>query len=471
MPWKSSACCLALWLGFGASQAIAQTPQPAVFPVFPGGKAPEPTPIASTPAQTPGPAPFPQGSGPQVIGSTGPIVPTSGTSDTQTLPTPNPFPEPTPESVPNNSVPGNPGAPRVLKDQRGAAFILISNNNGSNERIGIDFDSDDADFALSPTPDKPYLNLEGEYLLFTPRGNPSAVAETRPGPGTGKYSDTVFIPGGFESGFRFGASWIDPVREVDMALRYTYYSWQSDIWSYSPVSPSPIFYPYYPNPAAMSGNSTTSLIAYPSGGLNPLLMAPTYVGPVAQVSARSNIIFQFADLEFAKSFRPDERIDFRVFAGPRYAYLSQSLQAQYTGGSVASADYGSRVMFNGAGMRIGGDARANLFRNLGVRLWGSASVLAGAYEGRVDQSINGNNIASMRETVPGAVPILDGGIGIVLGDSRVGLTIGYEFQSWLNVLQGYSGTYDTYQTRLQRQYGNLGFDGFSGLGIQARMSW
>ena len=464
MPWKSSACCLALLLGFGASHGIAQIPQPTKFPGFPGGKAPEPTPISD--AATGSNAP--KGPVPQANGSFGLVVPASATSQTDTgvLPTPNLFPEPRPESVP-----GNPGGARVLKDQRGSSFILITDNNGNNERIGIDFESDGTDFNLTVDPDKPYLNLEGEYLLFTPRGNPSAVAETRPGPGTGQYSDTVFIPSGFESGFRFGASWVDPARDVDLALRYTYYSWQSDIWSYSPVASSPIYYPYYPNPAAMSGTSNSSLVAYPTGGLNPLLMAPTYVGPVAQVSAKSNIQFQFGDLEFAKTFKSADLVDIRLFAGPRYAYLSQALQAQYTGGSVSSANYGSKVMFNGAGMRVGGDAVLKLFQYSGIRLWGSASVLAGAYEGRVDQSINGNNIASMRETVPGAVPILDGGIGLVFGDSRVGLTIGYEFQSWINVLQGYTGTYDTYQTRMQRQYGNLGFDGFSGLGVQGRVSW
>ncbi len=460
MVWKASACGLALWLGFGASQGFAQTPQPTVFPMFAGGKAPEPTPIAKT-SFTPITQP---------AGGNGASLPTLATSDSQNLPTPNLFPQPTPESASGNSAPGNPGGPRVLRDPKGGSFILITENNGNNERIGIDFDTGEFDFPISATPDRPYLYFEGEYLLFTPRGNPSAVAETRPGPGTGQYSDTVFIPGGFESGFRVGASWVDPSRDVDLALRYTYFSWQSDIWSYSPVSPSPIFYPYYANPAAMSG-AGSSLVALPSGGLNPLLMAPSYIGPVAQVSAKSNIIFQFGDLEFAKTLRQDDWIDVRLFAGPRYAYLSQSLQAQYTGGSVNQANYGSRVMFNGAGMRVGGDALVKILENLGIRLWGSASVLAGAYEGRVDQSINGGNIASMRETVPGAVPILDGGLGLVFGDTRVGLTIGYEFQSWINILQGYNGGYDTYQTRMQRQYGNLGFDGFSGLGLHGRMSW
>ena len=464
MPWKSSAYGLAaLLLGFGASQGIAQIPQPTKFPVFPGGKAPDPNPISSAP----------EGAIPQTNGSNGLILPASANSQTDTgaLPTPNLFPEPGPESVPSYSVPSYQGGPRVLKDQMGAAFILVTDNNGNNERIGVDFIADDSEFDISTTSDRPYLNLDGEYLLFTPRGNPSAVAETRPGPGAGQYSNTVFIPGGFESGFRFGGALVDPVRKVDLALRYTYYSWQSDIWSYSKVSNPPFYYPYYPNPAAMSGTSNSSLVALPSGGMNPLLMAPSYIGPVAQVSAQSNILFQFGDLEFAKTFRPEERIDVRLFAGPRYAYLSQSLQAQYTGGSVTSANYGSKVMFNGAGMRVGGDALVKLFENLGLRLWGSASVLAGAYEGRVDQSINGNNVASMRETVTGAVPILDGGIGLIFGDQRYGLTIGYEFQSWINVLQGYTGTYDTYQTRMQRQYGNLGFDGFSGLGVQGRVSW
>jgi hypothetical protein len=98
MPWKSSAYGLAaLLLGFGASQGIAQIPQPTKFPVFPGGKAPDPNPISSAP----------EGAIPQTNGSNGLILPASATSQTDTgaLPTPNLFPEPGPESVPSYSVP------------------------------------------------------------------------------------------------------------------------------------------------------------------------------------------------------------------------------------------------------------------------------------------------------------------------------------------------------------------------------
>ena len=431
MPWKSVVCCLALLAGFVETKTNAQTP--ATFPVFPNAKPPEPIPVASFPNATP------SGNGNP---ATNPPIP-----DFDTLPPTNPLSGPAPLPSPVNP----------------EALATTVQAFGEEVRMGVDFD-----FTLVPK--TPYINWEGEYLLLAPRGNPTAVAETRPN-GPGQYSDTIFIPGGFESGFRVGVSVVDPIRDVDLTLRYTYFSWQSDIWSYSEVSPSPNFYPYYPNPAARSGSNSSSMVAMPSGGLNPLLMAPNYLGPVAQVSAKSTIVFQFGDLEFAKIFRPDERIDFRLFAGPRYAYLSQSLQTQYTGGSINQADYGSQVMFNGAGMRVGGDAQARFLGNFGIRLWGSASVLAGAYQGRVDQSINGSSVASMRETTLGTVPILDGGIGISFGDQKCSMLIGYEFQSWINVLQGYTGNYDNYQPRMQRQYGNLGFDGFSGLGVQVTMSW
>lgn len=311
--------------------------------------------------------------------------------------------------------------------------------------------------------------MDGEYLLLAPRGNPSEVAETRPTSttGPGQYSNTIFIPGGYESGFRVSGTWMNANRDVDLTLKYTYYSWQSDVWGYAPVGNSPI---YYFNPVAISGVSN-STIAYPAGGLTPTLMSPNYLGQVAQVSAKSNILFQFGDLEFAKHFQFEDWLGFRVFAGPRFAYLSQSMQAKYSGGWVNRADYGSKVMFNGGGVRIGGSADATLIGNLGFRFWGSASVVAGAYDGRLNQSANGSNLISMTETTFGTVPIIDAGLGINCRGKNWSLLIGYELQNWFNVLQGYLGNTDYFQNRVQRKYGNLGFDGFTGLGVQSEISW
>ncbi len=195
MPWKSVVCCLALLAGFVETKTNAQTP--ATFPVFPNAKPPEPIPVASFPNATP------SGNGNP---ATNPPIP-----DFDTLPPTNPLSGPAPFPSPVN--------PEALATT-GQAF-------GEEVRMGVDID-----FTLVPK--TPYINWEGEYLLLAPRGNSTAVAETRPN-GPGQYSNTIFIPGGFESGFRVGGAFVDPIRDVDLTLRYTYFSWQSDIWSYSEV--------------------------------------------------------------------------------------------------------------------------------------------------------------------------------------------------------------------------------------------
>ncbi len=415
MRWKSSIFWIGLTLFLGGSSLRAQVKEPSVFPLFPGDQAKEPL--------LPPPVPAPAEAG-------------------QAVPGPDP----------SKVIP-----PERLEEANKSRTVSTS--------LGV-FGNIDLDEArVNKT--RVFI-MEGEYLLFAPRGNPSAVAVTGPtGYGTqGGYSDTIFIPGGYESGFRVGATWMNPERDADMTLKYTYFSWQSDVYSYAPVANNPI---YYGNPTI--NTVPTTMLAAPLGGLSPTLLGPGYFPQVAQVSAKSNIQFQFADLEFGKQFYHDDWLAFRVFAGPRYAYLSQALQAQYSGGWVNTADYGSKVMFNGGGVRVGASADATLIGSLGLRFWGSASVVAGSYQGRVSQSINGLNNFTMNETTFGTIPILDAGIGLNCKGKGWSLLIGYELQTWLNVLQGYAGENGYYQARTQRQYGNLGFDGFTGLGVQTQFSW
>jgi len=441
MHWKLPVFGLALTIiltGHALQAQVGETKprEPLVFPIFPGDKQKEsvlPPPMETAPGES-------------RQGEARPGEPNPGGSN-----------------------PGN----AVVPDKVPSAGILTFQMNAKPDGLTIITTSqpfgDDVNIEEIQVPKTRIFIMDGEYLLLAPRGNPSAVAETRPTSttGPGQYSDTIFIPGGYESGFRVSGTWMNANRDVDLTLKYTYYSWQSDIWGYAPVANTNI---YYGNPVAMSGVSS-SMIAYPAGGLTPTLMSPSYIGQVAQVSAKSNIQFQFGDIEFAKHFKIEDWLGFRIFAGPRYAYLSQSMQAEYTGGWVSRADYGSKVMFNGGGVRIGGSADATLIGNLGFRFWGSASVVAGAYDGRLNQTANGNNVISMTETTFGTVPIIDAGIGINCRGNNWSVLIGYELQNWFNVLQGYSGSNDYYQNRVQRKYGNLGFDGFTGLGIQTAIGW
>jgi len=412
-----------------------------------------------------------------------PVTPVSASSGTQDIPL---LPAPKPSGEPNGSRPAQPPIFPIPGDGDGADKPIPPAESGPPSSDGenrtrvitatVQVFGEADGMGGEVTPARVFL-LDGEYLLFAPRGNPSEVGVVNPTQtgGKGSYSESIFIPGGYESGFRVGATWLNRIKEADFTLRYTYYSWQSDVYRYAPFQGN---YPiYYPNPAAMStvaGAPAATSIApyYGNGGITTTLLPWSYGNVATQVSARSNILFQFGDIEFGKRFHHGDWLMFRVFGGPRYAYLSQSIQAQYTGGWVQSADYGSRVMFNGGGVRAGASADATLLGNLGVRIWGGASLVAGAYDGRVSQSQNGSNVYTMSETSFGTVPILEGGIGLNFRKGHWELLIGYEFQSWFNVLQGYSSDgYYGYQPRLRKEYGNLGFDGFAGIGVQSKVSW
>jgi len=303
----------------------------------------------------------------------------------------------------------------------------------------------------SAEPVKRQWIFDMEYLLLATRGMPQTISIAGSTPILGPAGKINSLPSGYESGFRAGIGWISPYNDIETVFRYSYYSNQSDMRIAAPLNG---FFSGTPAQASLVPGSLP-------GALYPTQTVPGLINQVVNGSAQSNYIYNLGDIELAKRWQVTENIGLRFLAGPRIANLNQLFQVQYTGGDVNTADISRQITFNGGGLRVGGSADAVLAGNWGVRLTSSASLVTGNFQGRQTEVANGAAILSTTDRFVSMIPIVDLGIGLNYHASGWNFTLGYEFQNWINVLQGYNFMDDANPSKFQREFGNLGFDGLA----------
>ncbi len=297
--------------------------------------------------------------------------------------------------------------------------------------------------------------IEGEYLLLAVRGLPQTYALSGTVPQLGPMGGTQTIPSGYESGFRVGFGWRLADSGADSVIRYTYYSNQSDT---SVASPGII----NPDPLALS---------IPPRNVYPTLTVPGLVAAVVSANAQSNVTFNLADFEIGQTIKPfdwSESLNLRVFAGARFANMSQNLTATYNGGDVDFDTVSRKITFNGGGLRLGGSIENSFSGNWGYRFTGSASLITGAFAGSQTEVANNAYILSITDKYVGIVPMTDLGLAVTYRHGGWNLSIGYEFQNWFNMLQGFNIVDDSNPAKLIREIGGIGFDGMA---LRAEYVW
>ncbi len=297
--------------------------------------------------------------------------------------------------------------------------------------------------------------LEGEYLLLAVRGLPQSYAISGTVPQLGPIGGTQTSPSGYESGFRVGFGLQTADSGADAVLRYTYYSNQSDT---SVASPGII----NPDPAALY---------MPPRNVFPTLTVPGLVAAVATANAQSNVTFYLGDFEIGQSYQAfdwSESLLLRIFAGGRFANMSQNLTATYNGGDVDFDTVSRKITFNGGGLRLGGSIENSFGGNWGYRFTGSASLITGAFAGSQTEVANNAYVLSITDKYVGVVPIADLGLAITYRSGGWNLSVGYEFQNWFNMLQGFNIVDDSNPAKLMRDIGGIGFDGMA---LRAEYVW
>jgi hypothetical protein len=192
----------------------------------------------------------------------------------------------------------------------------------------------------------------------------------------------------------------------------------------------------------------------------PTLTHPALVIEADSVRATTGIQMNLYDVEMGQRYGLSDSLQTRVFFGPRFASLNQSLTASHEGGEFPTMDtVRRRVRFGGGGLRVGGDADFSLYDHLGMYVRGSAGLLSGRFRSSLDESLQGVGVLSLQDRLNRTVPMADLGFGVTYQRGGIKFSVGYEIHNWFGIVEGLEFMEDTNPTKPQRKTGDLGFDG------------
>lgn len=274
------------------------------------------------------------------------------------------------------------------------------------------------------------LRLDAEYLLWAVRQPGQSYAILGRNPRWGPVGKVQSLEGGWDSGFRIGGGWQFTQDGWDVQGRYTFYHAQMD----------------------------QSVQRAERGSLFATLTHPSSLVEFDHAHAQGEVQLHVVDLEIGKRLEVTEDLSLRVFAGPRYANLQQQLCVQYTREAFRDLVYRPNC-FDGAGVRVGGETQLLLLEQVGLYARGSVSLLTGSGCARAVEIINGYAIADIHESYTRLIPIVDLGLGVSVQRGGWRVTVGYEFMSWMNVLERFEFADDAHPARLIRTTNDLGLDG------------
>lgn len=276
------------------------------------------------------------------------------------------------------------------------------------------------------------LILDAEFLLMRPirQGQDYAVVGTNTN--DGPLGVVRNVTGGYDPGFCAGLGYRFPDEGWEVVLEYTYFR--------------------------TTGNDAAG--APPGGFVFPSLTYPGLVTQVAGAAANNSVTLNIGDLEFGKRWQSSECLGFRLFAGPRFADIDQKFTATYIGGDVSSDEVRRRVIFEGFGLRAGGEVNYKVFDHLSVCGRGTVSMVSARYHADLSEIANGVPVVYTSEKFNVAIPVLEMGLGLSYQFGPVRLWAGYEIANWFGAVQGLDFADDQTPGKLNRSSSDLGFDGF-----------
>lgn len=274
--------------------------------------------------------------------------------------------------------------------------------------------------------------FDAEYFLMASRspGREYAIVGTTPvlGPvGVIKSVDS----GNYNSGFRLGAGYRFPGEGVEVMFRYTFLH-------------------------TSSGDSS----AAPAG--QTLFATETHPGLIVQVAsarARTSVNLNLFDVEIGKRFDLSDSTTARLFAGPRFANIDQKFEATYQGGDVNRDDVRRRLFFDGGGVRAGGEVQWRFFDQVGTYFRGAGSLMTGRFRGDLSETGNGTPVVNVSEKFTRVVPNLEMGLGLMYQSGNWRMSVGYEFSTWFDMVDGIDFVSDAHPAKMGSKTGNLSFDG------------
>ncbi len=218
-------------------------------------------------------------------------------------------------------------------------------------------------------------------------------------------------------------------------------------------------------------NDQTGALTAPAGG--QLFATQTHPGTVEFVNsanADASLSYNVYDLEIGRTMDVSPHFSFRPFGGLRFADINQDFGVLYDGGDANRDIVDSRIKFNGAGVRLGGQADWKVLEHLSLYGRAGGSLMIGDFNvSQIELNNNGATpLTNVNESYRKVVPVLEMGVGVAYHTDHFRISVGYELTNWFNLIDTPSFVDDVQQGKYQRNVSDLGVDG---LAVKAEVTY
>jgi hypothetical protein len=202
----------------------------------------------------------------------------------------------------------------------------------------------------------------------------------------------------------------------------------------------------------------------PAGGR--LFATQTHPGTVEFVdraAAEATLAYNVFDLEAGRPVHVAESLVVRPFGGLRFAEIGQNFDVVYDGGDANRDRVGSRLKFDGGGVRAGAQVDWILLDRWSLYGRAAGSLLIGDYHDRQTEFNNNGAtpLTNVDESFRKVTPVVEMGFGIAYQGESVRLSVGYEIADWFNLVDTPIFVDDVHQGKYLRNLSDLGVDGLA----------
>ena len=204
-----------------------------------------------------------------------------------------------------------------------------------------------------------------------------------------------------------------------------------------------------------------------------LFTTQTHPGTVEfanRATADATLSYNVYDLEISRSTDVSQHLSIRPFGGLRFADINQNFSVLYDGADANRDIVGSRIKFDGGGLRAGGQADWKVLDHISLYGRGAGSLMVGDFNVRQSEFNNNGTtpLTNVNESFRKIVPVLEMGVGVAYHTEHFRLSVGYEVTNWFNLVDTPNFVNDVHQGKYQRNVSDLGVDG---LAVKAEVTY
>lgn len=208
----------------------------------------------------------------------------------------------------------------------------------------------------------------------------------------------------------------------------------------------------------------TAYATQPANGR--LFATQTHPGTVefaANAAADAALSYNVFDLEVGRSLNVGETLAVRPFGGLRFARIDQNFTVLYNGGDANFDTVGSRLRFDGGGLRAGGQLDWRILEHFSLYGRAAGSLMVG--DSRVAQTEVNNagatTLTDVSQSFRKITPVLELAAGVAYQRGNVRLSLGYEVTNWFSLIDTPVFVNDVHQGKFLGTVSDLGVDGFA----------